>query len=184
MKVINGIIGVLSIIASIYCIFFPGLSFLNVGWIITAILGIFGICSIIFYFTKKKMYKNLMIEGLEGVFGLVVGITAAVVSILAMFMPSIRIAIDVIILIIFAIWMIVDGASSIVEAFIMKKASKSKSWILALVLGVMMIILGIYGICHLIFVARAIGVMIGIMLMCYGIKLIVSLFEKNNYCKK
>lgn len=118
MKVINGIVGVLSIFGAIYCLFFPGLSFINIGWVITTILGIFGICSIIFYFTKKKMYENLMIEGVHGAFGII------------------------------------------------------------------MLIFGIYGICHLIFVARFIGITMGIMLMSYGIKLIASLFEKDEYCKK
>lgn len=184
MKVINGIVGVLSIFGAIYCLFFPGLSFINIGWVITTILGIFGICSIIFYFTKKKMYENLMIEGVHGAFGLVVGIAAAVVSMLAIFVPSIQAVLDLIILIIFAIWMILDGVSSIAGSFAMKKASTSKSWILALVLGIIMLIFGIYGICHLIFVARFIGITMGIMLMSYGIKLIASLFEKDEYCKK
>ena len=184
MKVINGIVGVLSIFGAIYCLFFPGLSFINIGWVITTILGIFGICSIIFYFTKKKMYENLMIEGVHGAFGLVVGIAAAVVSMLAIFVPSIQAVLDLIILIIFAIWMILDGVSSIAESFAMKKASTSKSWILALVLGIIMLIFGIYGICHLIFVARFMGITMGIMLMSYGIKLIASLFEKDEYCKK
>lgn len=184
MKVINGIVGVLSIFGAIYCLFFPGLSFINIGWVITTILGIFGICSIIFYFTKKKMYENLMIEGVHGAFGLVVGIAAAVVSMLAIFVPGIQAVLDLIILIIFIIWMIIDGISSIVESLAMKKASTSKSWILALVLGIIMLIFGIYGICHLIFVARFIGITMGIMLMSYGIKLIASLFEKDEYCKK
>lgn len=184
MKVINGIIGVLSIFGALYCLFFPGLSFINIGWVITTILGIFGICSIIFYFTKKKIYKNLMIEGIHGVFGLVVGIAAAVVSMLAIFVPGIQAVLDLIILVIFTIWMIIDGISSIVESLAMKKASTSKSWILALVLGIIMLIFGIYGICHLIFVVRFIGIMIGVMLMSYGIKLIASLFEKDDYCKK
>ena len=184
MKVINGIVGVLSIFGAIYCLFFPGLSFINIGWVITTILGIFGICSIIFYFTKKKMYENLMIEGVHGAFGLVVGIAAAVVSMLAIFVPSIQAVLDLIILIIFAIWMLLDGVSSIAESFAMKKASTSKSWILALVLGIIMLIVGIYGICPLIFVARFIGITMGIMLMSYGIKIIASLFEKDEYCKK
>lgn len=184
MKIINCMVGIFAIIGSIYCLFFPGISFLNVGWVITVILGIFGICSIAFYFTKKKMYKDLMIEGVHGVFGLIVGIAAAVVSILAIFVPSIQIALDVIILVIFAIWMIADGISSIAESLAIKKASTSKSWILALILGIIMIILGIYGICHLIFLGRFIGIAIGVMLMSYGIKLIASLFEKDNYCKK
>lgn len=184
MKVINGIIGVLSIFGALYCLFFPGLSFINIGWVITTILGIFGICSIIFYFTKKKIYKNLMIEGIHGVFGLVVGIAAAVVSMLAIFVPGIQAVLDLIILVIFTVWMIIDGISSIAESFVMKKASTSKSWILALVLGIIMLILGIYGICNLIFAIRFIGITIGIMLMSYGIKLIASLFEKDEYCKK
>lgn len=184
MKVINGIVGVLSIFGAIYCLFFPGLSFINIGWVITTIIGIFGICSIIFYFTKKKMYENLMIEGVHGAFGLVVGIAAAVVSMLAIFVPGIQAVLDLIILIIFTIWMIIDGISSIAESLAMKKASTSKSWILALVLGIIMLILGIYGICNLIFAARFIGITMGIMLMSYGIKLIASLFEKDEYCKK
>lgn len=184
MKVINGIIGVLSIFGALYCLFFPGLSFINIGWVITTILGIFGICSIIFYFTKKKIYKNLMIEGIHGVFGLVVGIAAAVVSMLAIFVPGIQAVLDLIILVIFTVWMIIDGISSIAESLAMKKASTSKSWILALVLGIIMLILGIYGICNLIFAIRFIGITIGIMLMSYGIKLIASLFEKDDYCKK
>lgn len=54
MKVINGIVGVLSIFGAIYCLFFPGLSFINIGWVITTILGIFGICSIIFLLYQEK----------------------------------------------------------------------------------------------------------------------------------
>lgn len=125
-----------------------------------------------------------MIEGVHGAFGLVVGIAAAVVSILAIFVPGIQAVLDLIILIIFTIWMIIDGISSIAESLAMKKASASKSWILALVLGIIMLILGIYGICNLIFAARVIGITMGIMLMSYGIKLIASLFEKDEYCKK
>lgn len=59
MKVINGIVGVLSIFGAIYCLFFPGLSFINAGWVITAILGIFGICSIIFTLPRKRCMRTL-----------------------------------------------------------------------------------------------------------------------------
>lgn len=40
MKVFNCILGILTVLASIYCIFYPGLTFLNVGWIVTIILGL------------------------------------------------------------------------------------------------------------------------------------------------
>lgn len=48
MKVFNCILGILTVLASIYCIFYPGLTFLNIGWIVTIILGLWGISSIVF----------------------------------------------------------------------------------------------------------------------------------------
>ena len=98
MKVFNCIFGILSIIGVIYCMFYPGLTFLNTGWIVTILLGVWGICSVIDYFAKRKKAKAEQSEAIMGTLGLVVGIAAAVISILAMFMPSIRLMFDVIIL--------------------------------------------------------------------------------------
>lgn len=98
MKVFNCIFGILSIIGAIYCMFYPGLTFLNTGWIVTILLGVWGICSVIDYFAKRKKAKAEQSEAIMGTLGLVVGIAAAVISILAMFMPSIRLMFDVIIL--------------------------------------------------------------------------------------
>ena len=52
MKVFNCIFGILSIIGAIYCMFYPGLTFLNAGWIVTILLGVWGICSVIDYIAK------------------------------------------------------------------------------------------------------------------------------------
>ena len=57
MKVFNCIFGILSIIGAIYCMFYPGLTFLNAGWIVTILLGVWGICSVIDYFAKRKKAK-------------------------------------------------------------------------------------------------------------------------------
>ena len=86
MKVFNCIFGILSIIGAIYCMFYPGLTFLNAGWIVTILLGVWGICSVIDYFAKRKKAKAEQSEAIMGTLGLVVGIAAAVISILAMFM--------------------------------------------------------------------------------------------------
>ena len=53
MKVFNCILGILTVLASIYCIFYPGLTFLNCGWIVTIILGLWGISSIVSYAASR-----------------------------------------------------------------------------------------------------------------------------------
>ena len=123
MKVFNCIFGILSIIGAIYCMFYPGLTFLNAGWIVTILLGVWGICSVIDYFAKRKKAKAEQSEAIMGTLGLVVGIAAAVISILAMFMPGIRLMFDVIILCIFSGWLVVDGISSVAMSLKVKKAS-------------------------------------------------------------
>ena len=174
MKVFNCIFGILSIIGAIYCMFYPGLTFLNTGWIVTILLGVWGICSVIDYFAKRKKAKAEQSEAIMGTLGLVVGIAAAVISILAMFMPGIRLMFVVIILCIFSGWLVVDGISSLK----VKKASSSGAWLIPLFCGILVIIGGIYGFFHLIFAAQTIGFMIGVLLSIYGVKLILSAFEK------
>ena len=102
MKVFNCILGILTVLASIYCIFYPGLTFLNIGWIVTIILGLWGISSIVSYAASRNDGNNKE-KALMGTLGLIAGIAAAVVSVLAMFMPGIRVMFDILILAIFAV---------------------------------------------------------------------------------
>lgn len=178
MKVFNCIFGIFSIIASIYCIFYPGITFLNTGWIVTILLGVWGICSIVDYVAKRKKEDKSKSEAAMGVLGLIAGITAAVISVLAMFMPGIRLILDVIILCVLLFWFIISGITSVALSLKIKK-SGSKSWVLTLICGILIVLAGIYGIFHLFFAAQTIGFLIGILLMIYGIRLVISIFEKN-----
>ena len=177
MKVLNFIFGLLSVIGAFYCIFYPGLTFLNSGWIVTILLGMWGICSVIDYFLKRKKSKSEQSEAVMGTLGLIVGIAAAVVSVLAMFIPSIRLVFDITILCIFSGWLIIDGISSVAMSFKVKN-SGSSAWIISLIFGILVIIGGIYGLFHLLFTAQTSGFMIGVLLAVYGVKLIISVFEK------
>ena len=178
MKVFNCFFGILSIIGAVYCILYPGIAFLNSGWIVAVLLGVWGICSIIDYAAKHNKTDTSKSEAAMGLLGLVAGIAAALISALAMFMPGIRMFLDIIILCIFAGWLIVSGISSAVASFKARKAGL-KRWILTLLCGILVLLAGIYGIFHLIFAAQTIGILIGILLMTYGIRLILSVFEKG-----
>lgn len=178
MKVFNCILGIFAIFASAYCIFYPGITFLNSGWIITVLLAAWGICAIFDYASKHNSAEKSKGEAAMGTLGLVAGIVAAVFSICAMFLPGIRLVLDIIILCMFAGWLIISGIYSVAASIQVKKTG-SKRWIISLVLGILVVLAGIYGIFHLLFVAQMIGILIGILLMTYGLRLILSLFEKN-----
>ncbi len=178
MKVFNCILGIFSILGSVYCIFYPGLSFLNSGWIVTVLLGAWGICAIFDYFSNPNENEKSKSKAAMGALGLVAGIAAAVTSVLAMFIPGIRLIFDVIILCVFSGWLVISGIMSIVQSIKASKAASSKAWIFTLILGILVLITGILGFFNIIIMAQTIGLLIGILLMTYGIRLVCSVFEK------
>lgn len=178
MKAFNCIFGIISIIGAVYCIFYPGITFLNSGWIVAVLLGVWGIGAIFDYAAKRNKADKSKGEAAMGALGLIGGIAAAVVSVLALFMPGIRLILDIIILCIFSGWLIISGITSAVVSFKARK-SGSKRWILTLICGILVLLAGIYGIFHLLFLAQTIGILIGILLMTYGLRLILSVFEKG-----
>ena len=180
MKIFNCILGVFSILGAVYCMFFPGVTFLSTGWIAAILLGVYGICSIFEYFSnparKEKKNNSGLIAG--GVIGLIIGIASAVLSVIALFSTGIRAILDVTILLLFAFWLVYSGVAGIIGA-VMRKKNGGKMWWLSLVLGIILILSGIYGATHPLIAAFSVGYMIGIELMIYGIRLIMTVFENN-----
>lgn len=181
MKVFNCILGVFSVFGSIYCMFFPGATFLSSGWIAAILLGVMGICSIFEYIRNRKEKGENTDKKLvaNGALGLVFGICAAVMSVLALFLPSVRGIIDITILLMFVFWLVYAGIIGIFGATEQKKLGGGKMWVFTLVMSILMIVTGVYAVTHLLYAAFAIGFMIGIELMVYGVRLIMSVFEKH-----
>ena len=180
MKVFNCILGVFAIFGSIYCIFFPGATFLSSGWIAAVLLGMIGICSIFEYVrNRKNPDKSGKAVIANGVLGLVFGIVAAVMSVLALFVPQVRGIIDITILLMFVFWLIYAGIAGIFGATRQKKLTEGKMWVFTLVMSILLVVTGLYAATHLMYAAFAIGLMIGIELMVYGIRLVMSVFEKE-----
>lgn len=180
MKTFNCILGVFSILGAVYCILFPGITFLNAGWVVAILLGVYGICSIFEYFSNPARKEKKNNGGLiaDGVIGLIIGIGSAVLSGLALFNTGVRVTLDLIILIIFACWLIYSGVTNIIGAVVLKKYG-GKMWVITLILGILVILTGLYGATHLLFTAFSVGYIIGLELLIYGIRLIVSVFENN-----
>ncbi len=182
MKVFNAIIGVFAIFGSLYCIFWPEESFLNAGWVVAILLLMWGICSIVSAIFFKRDQKEGK-EGKElagtGTVGLLLGIGAAVVSLLALFVPAVEALFYIIILLVFVFWLLFYGVYSIVKAIKSSKNSDSNGWIFSLILGIIMVLIGLFCISDLLFEVALIGVIIGIGLMVAGVRLISSAFEPS-----
>ncbi|MDO5124333.1 MAG: DUF308 domain-containing protein [Eubacteriales bacterium] len=180
MKTFNCILGVFSILGAVYCMFFPGVTFLNTGWIAAILLGVYGICSIFEYFSNPARKEKKNNSGLisDGVIGLIIGIGSAVLSVIALFSTGIRAILDVTILLLFAFWLVYSGVAGIIGA-VMRKKNGGKMWWLSLVLGIILILSGVYGATHPLIAAFSVGYMVGIELMIYGVRLIMSVFENN-----
>lgn len=180
MKVFNCILGIFSILGSVYCIFYPGITFLNSGWLVTVLLGAWGICAVFDYFARPKDSGDRSKQlAAMGALGFAAGFAAAVFSVLALFIPGIQLILDAAILGLFAGWLVVSGTASVYRAFRLKKTAESKAWIFTFILGVLVLFSGVYGFFHLIIMARTIGFLFGVLLMAYGVRLICSVFEKN-----
>ena len=175
MKVFNCIMGIFSLFAAFYCIFMPGVSaVMTIGWIVTCLLGAIGFCGI-FEYARNKESKNLIFNGVTG---LIIAIACAVLSVVAMFDVSLRATFDLIIVVMFALWLVLSGVDSTVTSFKLKKDGV-KTWWLSLILGILIIVVGMYAGVHLIYATRTLGYLMGFALTFYGIKLIGTVFEKN-----
>lgn len=175
MKVFNCIMGIFSVFAAMYCIFMPAASFLmTAGWIVAILLGVIGFCSIFEYSRNKSEGKKLMYNGTVL---LIFGIGAAVISVLAILNPAWQAFFDIIIVLLFALWLVIEGIESTVESF-NKKKQGNKNWWLTLILGILTIIAGLFAGCHIVVTAWTLGIFMGSALMVYGIRLICSVFEK------
>ncbi len=125
MKTFNCIFGVFSILGAIYCMFFPGVTFLNAGWIVAILLGVYGMCSVFEYFSNPARKEKKNNGGLiaNGIMGMIIGIGAAVLLVLAMFYADIRAIFDLTILLMFAFWLIYSGIVGIFCAVKQKKTA-------------------------------------------------------------
>lgn len=178
MKIFNAIIGVFAIFASIYTIFFPAESFLKLGWIVTIILCVWGACALFEASTKKITGTNGKLTIGGAVLALLGGIAAAILSTVAIFRPGLSAVFDIAVVWIFSAWMIIGGTSSIISSIKVIKPQGSSIWIFSLILGTITLLAGIYSIFHIIVMMKALGLLLGILLMLYGIRQIASMFEK------
>ena len=179
MKVFNCILGVFALMGATYCMLFPGITFLNYGWIITILLGGWGVCAIFEYFTKEDKAKRSGKEAGLGALSLVLGIAVAAMSVWAIIAPNMTsLLMDVVIVYTMAGWMIAGGIVNISDAVKAKKMQIGKLWILTLIWGILFLVTGVIGCFRPLLIAWMVDYLICGLLIIAGVRLIASVFER------
>ncbi len=176
MKLFNGILGVFAAFAALFCFMYPGRTFLNAGWLVTFLLVCWGVC-VLFDYVSNKLEKKSKSNLVKGILAITFGLITGCASVAVVVYPKFSLITDMVIIISFLSWVLINGTMEIFGAVRMKNTVPGKKWIFMLVLGILTVLSGIYGIYHIFLTVWAITIMFGVVLTIYSVRLLSSIFE-------
>lgn len=174
-RILGILAGVFIIITGVLSLFTPLRSYGMVGWLIAFAMVFDGVAKIMLWNDYRKI-------GISDTWALVGGILSAMLGILLLCSVSGRLAADVIIAYLVAGWLIFAGIVRIARSITMRDVAKNlgtqlgSNWSLALVVGIIMVVLGVFCMIYPGVVMVAIGWQIGFALIIGGAGLITATF--------
>ncbi len=176
MKGFKIALGVLSIIASVFCIARPALTFAVAGWLVAILLCAWAFNVLINFFRNRHDGID-KISTAGAVFALIGGIAALIMSVVIIFKPGLSVIGEAVFLYILAGWLIFSGILSIVGAVKVMRPAGDKKWVFTMIFGILTILGGTYSLVHVLVLAWAAGLVFAIQMLIYGIRLIGSAIE-------
>ena len=174
-RIVGIVCGVLTILLGVYCVVTPIATYGIVGWVIAVALIADGVSKILVWNNYRKM-------GVSDVWALVGGIASVVLGIALAGSQAAQIAVDVFVAYVVAGWVLVAGCVRIVRSSSMRDVQKDYEtgilrtrWDLMLIIGILMVILGIFCLANPLLVMITIGWQIGFALIMGGVGLITGL---------
>lgn len=164
MKIITIVLGVILVIGGIFCMVYPAATFSTLGWLVGILLLISGVNAVANYVRGRKV-------GLANVWDLVYGILTLILATVILFSPLAAGITDVILIYMFAFWLLIGGIIRIVGSIALMRL-KNRGWIWMIILGLLMVVLGIYSFFHPMVNAIAMGWMMGFFIIFQGFNLI------------
>lgn len=155
------ILGILMVIFGALCAFTPLATLTAAGFFIAAVLIVSGVMGIISGIRYRFYGLNF-----------VVSLLALALGVIAVLRPGGIEAIDRLLIILFAIWLLVRGCTSISVSLRLKKLRISSDWIWGFIIGVLAIALGIVSFIQPVIPAMTIGILIGLFFIEEGINTI------------
>lgn len=170
MTVLFIILGFLMIGFGFSCMFTPLLTYMNAAYFLTILMTVFGVVGIVKSIKMKKF----------GVF-FVFYILSVVLGIILLLSPGVLLFTETVNLIITAIWFVLLGVVTIFSSItVTRKASRSKIWILQLILGILGVLVGLYSLFNPMLLALSIGTLIGIYFIDTGLTMMLGGFVSED----
>ena len=169
MSVFFIILGILLIAGGFSCIFTPLLTFMSAGYFVVILMAAFGIVGIIKAIAEKRFGVNFVFSILSVLLGIVM-----------MAFPESLLLAESMMLILTAIWFVLMGIVTIVNAVSITKSFGSNIWILQLIFGILSVLIGCYSFFQPMLMAVSLGVLIGIFFIETGFTLMFSGFIAND----
>lgn len=163
MTVLFIILGILMIAGGFSCMFTPLLTFMQTGYFVVILVLAYGIVGIIKSIVDKRFGINFVFSILSVILGIVM-----------LAFPKSLIFAESVMLIISAIWFVMMGIVTIVNAVSVVKPTGSGLWILMLILGIIAILIGCYSFFQPMIMAVSLGVLIGMFFVETGFTLMFA----------
>ena len=133
MTVLFIILGILMVMGGFSCIFTPLLTFMQTGYFVVILILAFGIIGIIRAIVEKRFGVNFVFSILSVILGIVM-----------LAFPGSLLLAEGVMLIMTAIWFVLMGIVTIINAVTVTKKTGSKIWILQLIFGILAVLVGVY----------------------------------------
>ena len=174
-KILGIILGVLMIASGIYCLLAPGLTYLNLGYVV-------GISMLMNAISRIVAWTELKKEDEADGWMLADAIISCIFAVVLLGSTVLQLAVDVAIAYMAAFWILVIGIMRIVHAFRLRRAGRGMDmallafgWAWRLCAGILMVIFGILGMMNPAIIMAAIGIFIGLGVITSGANLIIEM---------
>lgn len=163
MKVVNIVLGILTVILGVFCLFRPGIAFVSAAWMLGALLLLAGVNIIVF---QLQAEKKSALGILKAVILIIVGVLLLVNNFSALFA-------DTIILYMIGIGFVVSGITQIIRSLSIKKNGDS-TWGWMMAAGILLVLGGLFAVAHPILTAISVGYFMAFSILCDGISMLVQ----------
>lgn len=163
MKVFNVIVGILLILAGIYCFMNMQAAFLSLAFIIGLVLIAYGIMQAATWISGRRGNR---VSG--WIFG--EGLLTILIGILMVFNPF---SSELILSILFGAWLVASGLMRVIASIQTKRNIPGAPWAFMLIVGIVSILVGVYALFNPLVAGVAIAVLLGIFFILQGINSIV-----------
>ena len=175
MRVVTIILGVLLVASGFYCMFTPVATYSALSVVIGMSMVVEGVAGIV-------VWSDLRKRGLADGWTLAEAILSIVFGVFLLGSFFLQFAVDMFIAYVIAIWLVFAGIARITAAIAARKmqdqtGTSASGWVIQLVLGILIVILGILCVFNPLSIMVSVGMMLGMSIVFVGVELVLRSFE-------